>query len=279
MPYKRKRSYSAPGSSKKYRSTPRRYSYRKKKYSKKRFRGLGNARMSKTIPKSINLRQVGLPRKLVTQFTYRDYLTFNETNEQRIYGLNCMFKPKLGGNNSSHQPRWFDQLLLPTLYQRYAVYRADVELVFRNANNDDAMMCIYVGTAGNFVGDIDSLFQQGENPYTYTRIVNGNNTGGPDHKVVFRGSYSMSKVLGCKKGAIYTDDRFHALWNYNPVQPVNLVLLGTQDAPGGIAEQGEVEPDPPAETAAPNVKCEVYIKYYAVLDMLSDRLPGSANQT
>lgn len=153
--YNPKRKY---GASRGTRRTYRRaYSSRRKAVSRKR--GIGNARMSRTVPKLINLRQVGLPRALICQFTYRDYMTFNVNGEQRVYGLNCMFRPKPLESGSAHQPRWYDQLLTENLYQRYTVYRADVEVVFRNASDDDAMMCIYIGTESSFSGNIASLFQ------------------------------------------------------------------------------------------------------------------------
>lgn len=266
------------GASRGTRQTYRRaYSVSRKRYSKKRGSKM-NARMSRSIPKSINLRQVGLPRTLITQFTYRDYMTFSENGEQRVYGLNCMFRPKpLEPGTSSHQPRWFDQLLTANLYQRYTVYKADVELVFRNANDDDAMMVIYVGPNSSLTGNISALFQSGENPYTYTRIVNGQNTGGPDHKVTFKGSFKMAKVFGIKKGDVYSDDIFFATYQSNPLNRLNMVLLGTQDAPGGIAEE---EPGAPLATEESNikVKCEVYIKYYAKLNFQAGNLPGSSGQ-
>jgi len=249
---KRRRSFSGrPGSSKRMRYTRRtRWSRRPAYRARRRYSGRRAVRpRSSRVIKSLNLHGVGMPQVLITQMTYRDYGNL-AGNAQVAYRLNDMTNPRTG---VPHQPRFFDQFLNGTWYSRYTVYRADVEVRFRNRQSEDAMVATLAeGSDTTFPETVTpaALFLMGELPYLNSKVLTNKDEGGPDHTWTYKASFRPNKLLGVTKATLYADDAFSGSTASQPNRTANFLLAAA---------------DNPQDSGAVSVDYEIYIKYFVKL--------------
>jgi len=206
-----------------------------------------NARSSKVV-RSVNLRGIGMPQVLITEMTYRDFGSL-AANAQVAYSLNGIFNPRTG---VPHQPRYFDQFMNEEWYQKYTVYKVDVEVRFRNVTGSDVVAAVNADTASTFPTALTptSLFLMGELPYLHSRTLSNPADGGDRHWWTFKASYRPSKLLGITKSKMYSEDNFSGTISANPAtQPYFMV---------GAA-------DNPQDDGLLAVDYEIYLKYYVKL--------------
>lgn len=264
--YRRKRTYSAPGSSKrmKYMARTRKVARRRVRRRKK---GIISARGAPRFNYPVRIKGIGPPQSMLMQFTYRDY--FQQNNAQsRHYKLNSMYDIKsLGAGN--HQPRYFDEFINANMYRQYVVYRAVVEVTCRNMQGNDVMSVFYVGLGTVIPGFSTSpelTFQNGELPYFTTIVLN--DTDAPGARRTFKGDYKPATVYGVKKGDVYTDDIYRNFYNQDAAGPIYLNIGSREEAPGAAAG------DDGTQVA---IRYEVYIRYFVkLMSLYNSQNPSSS---
>lgn len=254
MVYKRKRSYSAPGASKRRRYVSKRRGVARR-YPMRRYRRKSrNMARSNRMVKSVNIKGVGMPRALVMRLPYRYYRSFstgtNGVSDYEQFRLNSVFDPvaAIGGN----QPRFYDEVTAVSgFYNYYTVYRADVSVTVRSQTTSDDLQAWFVvdsvpGAAAAW--DPITVFYNGELPKWTVRQLEGTNTGGPLSRTTYKRSVHMADVFGVSKSKLYSDPNYSAPYTGNPSQVASLTV-GLADNPGET-----VGGDP--------ANVEVYITYY-----------------
>lgn len=262
---KRRRSFSGrPGSSKRRFGVKsrtrwsRRPAYRsRRRFGSKRTRM--NARSSRVI-KSLNLRGVGMPQALITEMPYRIAGQLSG-NAQKFIALNAIFRPE---GSAGHQPRFFDQFMNSTWYSRYTVYRADVEVRFRNQLIDDATVAVNADTAATWPEGLTpaTLFQMGELPYVHTKVLTDSSDGGGGHTWSFKASYRPHKLLGITKSKLYGEDDYSGGTTSNPTELCYFMIGAADD---------------PQDNTTVLIDYEIYVKYYVKLWSNKHDVPPSVS--
>lgn len=270
--YKRKRSYSAPGASKKRKYSPKRRRYspyrRRTSYGRRRTMRMGSARSAR-MAKQSSLKGQSWPKKLLHAFTYRlaDTLVVPTTGDliTDYINLNNPANP----DASSGQPRLWDQLMESDLYGRCACYRTDVEIIFHNQSESlEAMAWVRAAPgSGSGVptpsgGTAADVFASGELPHTWTRQIDTQSAGGPLGVVRYKATYGVAKNLGVPKSVVYTDP----YTCQSSSSPTN--QLGLKFGVSGKPQHSGTE-------TTFNVDYEVYVKFHCVLFDNLDDVPRS----
>lgn len=275
-PYKRKRSWSSPGSSKRrFKVKSRRPTRRWMAAYGRKHRGLRrstirSARSARMAGQS-SLKGQSWPKKLLHAFTYRlaDTLVVPTTGDliTNSVDLNNPANP----DSSSGQPRLWDQLMETSLYGKCACYRTDVEIIFHNQSESLEAMAWVRAAPGNGSavptpagGTSGDVFSSGEMPHTWTRQIDTQSAGGPLGVVRYKATYGVAKNLGVPKGTIYTDPYVCQ----SSSSPTN--RLGLKFGVSG-------KPQHSGSEAAFNVDYEVYLKFHCVLFDNLDDVPVSTS--
>lgn len=280
MAYKRPRSYSAPGMSKKRRYVRRRPVYRKKRPFKRRYsrKGIRSARATPRIAKTIMMKQPAMPDRLFTTFSWRTTGLFTTGTSGaaswRNFSLNSLgIVEYTSGTPDQHYPRYVNQWLNDNFYTKYRVYATTVEIVFRGTSGDlETLMLVHQTDDSSDLGAITPTvaYQNGELPDFTTRVVNGTDGGGEGNIARFKARYKMATCFGVKKGAIYSEEDYEG----QAVAGVVGVPDSQQFLHVGLASH-------PNSAPAAGTTCgyEVYFKFHAVLSENSNSAPVGAQPT
>lgn len=261
MAYKRKRSYSAPGSSKRGRYMPRRRRiYRRKRVYYPRRRQPRSAR-KEFKNKIIKIPKLWPPNALAT-FEWRkaSVMTTGASGvlDPEAFYLNCLYQIY---NSSSPYPSGFTSLV-GTIYKRYAVYAVDVEVVVHNESAASEVQVLFHASPDvtSFGGSTpEQVFQLGRNQYTTVWQVENETVGGGYNNKRFRANYKLANLFGVSKGDIY-DDPFMVTGTTGFPSRTAYFLLGAASKPQ-------------AATSGITVDYEIYMRYYC---KLSDNTNDSA---
>lgn len=275
MPYKRGRSYSAPGSTKRRRLSLRRrgmVSRRRspyRRYAGRTGRKIRSAKATSRIPKTITIRQPAMSDRLFTTFTWRT-VGFLQTSAApaggaawRTYLLNGLGQVDQSATGpDTHYPRYVNQWLAMDFYRRYRVYAVTVE--FRVASTTaatDNLMLVTQNQSSTDPGAVTATvaFQNGELPDWTTRVLDSTSDGSGGNVKVFRARYKLANVFGVKKGAIYSEDEYSGTLNA-AAPPAIIVPTNTQYIHLGFSSH------PANPIAGSTATYEVYFKFHAVLE-------------
>lgn len=252
MAYKRKRSYSAPGSSKRGRFVRRRRIYRRKRVYYPRRRS-----QPRSARKEIKQRILHIPRlwpaKALATFDFRHASTLTTgasgALDTDFYYLNQCYQTLPGTSN----PAGFNTLV-GSIYARYVVYRADVEVVFHNESTASEIQVLMHAAPGlpTLAGlTPKQVFQFARNQYTTVWQVDNETVGGGYNNKRFKANYKMANLFGIPKGDIYEDA-------YQVIGPTGSPSQGAYFVIGAASK-------PQAATAGVTVDYEIYIRYYCKL--------------
>lgn len=288
MPYKRKRSYSAPGASKRYRKyTPRkrRYSRARNPYRMKRTtrrRGIASAMRTQKVPKVMRLKNPAFADSLLTTFTFRaqaDMTTpADSTGTWRSIMLNSLDPTEVSASGLTGTPNWGETniryltlLLNNEMYRSYRVYRTTVEVVLRGENaTTDCLAAFTISRSPNGAPALQDLttttrtgaWDNAVLPDWTVKTIEGENAGAGLSIARFKADYKIANGFGVKKGAIYSEDNYAG--NGTAASPG---LSGSITSPLNQMFLNVGTFTHPQETAAATkVIGEIYIKYHVKLE-------------
>lgn len=276
--YKRKRSYSAPGMSKKRRFVRRRRPVYRKRPFKRRYsrKGIRSAKATAQIPKTIMMKQPAMPDRLFTTFNWRTTgsLTSGAGGSAvwRDYLLNGLgIIDASSATPDEHYPRYVNQWLNSKFYLAYRVYAVTVEVIMRGTNADqDALMLVHQNDTVGALGPITPTvaWQNAELPDFTTRVINGTEDGGQGNIARFQARYKLANVFGVKKGAIYSSDdyegRVDSFDTINRPNDRQYLHVGTCVHPAAVVSPVDVH-------------YEVFFKFHAVLSNNANAAPVGAD--
>lgn len=251
MAYKRKRTYSRPGYTKRRRAISRTYR-RRRPANYRRYRSRDPAR-TKSIKKIVNIGQ-GLPMAMLIKMPYRWNTPFvtglSGGSSFNNFRLNSPYDPDLTGAGSS--ALYYAKFLDAQHFTKLLVYKVDIHVVFRCAATtvDDTMAFVQI-RPGSMVSSVSpgEIFESGKYPYFWTGMIS--RFDGDRPRWEFKKTLHISTPLGISKRTLYSDDIYSAVLNANPAQGLYMAC--------GIA-------DDPNDTASNlKVDCEVYLRYHCKL--------------
>lgn len=260
MAYKRKRSNSAPGSSKRGRFMPRRRRvYRRKRVYYPRRRQPRSAR-KEFKNKIVKIPKLWPPNALAT-FEWRkaDVMTTGTggTLDRESFHMNCLYQIY---DSSSPYPAGFTSLV-DSVYRKYVVYAVDVEVVVHNESAASEVQILFHASPNvTSFGALtpQQVFALGRNQYTTVWQLENETVGGSYNNKKFKANYKLANLFGVSKGDIY-DEPFMCTGPTGLPAREAFFLLGAASKPQ-------------ATTAAVTIDYEIYIRYYC-------KLSANANDT
>ncbi len=172
--------------------------------SRRRNRG---ARL-KLTPQIGSLPGIGLPDTLNMKFKFTQAFSLTATTNDVAtitLGLNNIFDP-LGGA-SAIQPRYFDQIMAPTLYDSFLITYVTYKLTIINHSANTAMFQIALRDS-DYVAPVNNGNMEGDTEFRNTTTVYIPPSGsGKDEKIIV-GSVKPAAVLGLST-AQYNNDVVH----------------------------------------------------------------------
>lgn len=250
MVYKRRRSYSRPGYSKRRKTIARTYRRRRRTSNYSRSYRYKPSALSKSTKKVVKMGQ-GLPRIMLIMMPYRwaAALTTQVSGGSsfNVFNMNSPYDPDYTGAGSS--ARFFDTFMNTTMFTNYVVYRVDIMVVFRTAasTTDDTMAFVQFNPVAMAASQAPStIFADGSAPYYYTRMLS--RFDGDKPSWVFKKSMHLTEVLGISKTKLYGDPNYTGTHTSSPYNKIYMNV--------GIAD------DPEDATISLKVDVEVYIKYH-----------------
>jgi len=191
---------------------------------------------------------LGLPREVSVDMEYVDLIALGTNPGINYYFRSSLYDPDISG--TGHQPRFFDQLCSPTMYNYYKVSHMWCEVTFVNLSSS-----------------VTCQVQTWEGAATGSSVITGTETQNAQSTMLTIASGSASKVTMKRlidvKAVLGTDlfnntNNTAALYNANP-QSVAYWGIGAWDVAAG---------------SAVDVRCHVKIRYRAVLSYRAD--PGQS---
>lgn len=253
MVYKRRRSYSRPGYSKRRRTIARTYRRRRPYNYKRRTRAVAPAK-AKSF-KSIVRMGNGLPKAMLIILPYRwaGYLTTTTAGAGpsfQSFRLNSPYDPDYTSTGVSAKN--FTTFCGQYQYTRYLVYKVDIMVTFRCAasSSEDSMGAVQIAnhaTSGSYTPA--QIFQNGLRQNYWTQVLS--RFDGDKPRWNFVKTMHLSQVWGISKRKYYAEDAYSSVYNNNPAEVAFLNVSISDD---------------PEDTAVGNkVDIEVYLRYHVKL--------------
>lgn len=224
--YKRKRSSSAPGSSKRYRSSVvrrrryvrARYPYRRRVYRRRRY-GLGIR--SPRIPKTLRVKNPALANSTYTSFTYKGYRSHNvAAGTGGTWSRICLNSLATGAPGTfPYTPEWtfeadpeVSRYFNDKDYTQFRVISTEVEITLRGSSEElDTFAVFYKTNDPNVTPGIlqrdDAWLQSNVSNWT-VKPIEDRGAGAGLSVIKYRGHFRSSTAFGVPQYAIKSDDQY-----------------------------------------------------------------------
>lgn len=186
-------------------------------------------------------------RRVLFKYAYFGNLTSGAGNtDSNLFRANNIYDPDQSG--VGNQPRYFDQLLGSTLYQRFRVDKIGYRVTFINKTNSDALCAVRLRPNTGFATLATDLWYEKELGTSKVYTLMPNTMDGSRRTI--SGQMTLPKLMSVPKAKYEMENEYAGWYNAGP------------DLEGYLAAQ--VSDDPNTESTA-NVDIYVTLWYYTTL--------------